>query len=239
MYLIKNIELKKKVYGGIDGAVHLLVAQQAARLGKLVYIARDDARMAQMQRALAALDPALEIYLLPAWDCLPYDRVSPHPGIISQRIETLSALHRIAEEGAAAGLKRVVLTTMNSWLQKLPPLSFFAENCLSIEAGQEIAQNDISDFLSRNGFIRTQTVREFGEFSLRGGILDIFASTLAPPVRLDFFGDEIESIRVFDPLSQRSDGEVGKLTIHPASEYCLDEAVISQFRQKISCPVRG
>ena len=121
---------------------------------------------------------------------------------------------------------------MNSWLQKLPPLSFFAENCLSIEAGQEIAQNHISDFLSRNGFIRTQTVREFGEFSLRGGILDIFASTLAPPVRLDFFGDEIESIRVFDPLSQRSEGEMGKLTIHPASEYCLDEAVISQFRQR-------
>ncbi len=232
MNLIKNIELKKKVYGGIDGAVHLLVAQQAARLGQLVYIARDDARMAQMQRALAALDPALEIYLLPAWDCLPYDRVSPHPGIVSQRIETLSALHRIAEKGASAVSKRVVLTTMNSWLQKLPPLSFFAENCLSIEAGQEIAQNDISDFLSRNGFMRTQTVREFGEFSLRGGILDIFASTLAPPVRLDFFGDEIESIRVFDPLSQRSEGDVGKLTINPASEYCLDEAVISQFRQR-------
>ena len=172
MNLIKNIELKKKVYGGIDGAVHLLAAQQAARLGQLVYIARDDARMAQMQRALAALDPALEIYLLPAWDCLPYDRVSPHPGIVSQRIETLSALHGIAEKGTPAKSKRVVLTTMNSWLQKLPPLSFFAENCLSIEAGQEIAQNHISDFLSRNGFIRTQTVREFGEFSLRGGILD-------------------------------------------------------------------
>ena len=102
MNLIKNIELKNKVYGGIDGAVHLLVVQQAARLGQLVYIARDDARMAQMQRALAALDPALEIYLLPAWDCLPYDRVSPHPGIISQRIETLSALHQIAEKGMPA-----------------------------------------------------------------------------------------------------------------------------------------
>ena len=120
---------------------------------------------------------------------------------------------------------------MNSWLQKLPPLSFFAENCLSIEAGQEIAQNDISDFLSRKTYAYPDG-KGIWRISLRGGILDIFASTLAPPVRLDFFGDEIESIRVFDPLSQRSEGDVGKLTIHPASEYCLDEAVISQFRQR-------
>lgn len=124
MKLIENIELKQKIYGGLDGAVHLLVAQQAATLGQLVYIARDDARMAQMQRALTALDPTLQIYLLPAWDCLPYDRVSPHAGITSQRIETLSALHRLAEKNVPENSKIVLLTTMNSWMQKLPPLAF-------------------------------------------------------------------------------------------------------------------
>ena len=235
MNLIEKIDLKERVYGGVDGAVQLLVAQLAAVHGKLVYIARDDARMAQMQQGLAALDPEVNIQILPAWDCLPYDRVSPHAGIISQRIQTLSHLYGMADRIAspsAPAKNSVLLTTINSWMQKIPPRSFFAEKSLTLRAGSEMAQKAITDFLARNGFMRTQTVREFGEFSLRGGILDIYASTLAPPVRLDFFGDEIESIRYFDALSQRSEGDAGTLTIHPASEYCLDEEIISHFRQR-------
>ncbi|MGC6474109.1 MAG: transcription-repair coupling factor [Candidatus Puniceispirillaceae bacterium] len=235
MKLIDKIDLSGKVYGAVDGATHLLLAQQVAERGKLVYVARDDARMAQMQQGLAALDPEINLQLLPAWDCLPYDRVSPHAGIISQRIETLSGLYgRTGERAEQANIssKQIILTTINSWIQKVPPPAFFAKNCLSVQVGQEIAQTDITEFLARNGFMRTQTVREFGEFSLRGGILDIFASTLSPPVRLDFFGDEIESIRYFDALSQRSEGDAGPLTLHPASEFCLDDEIISQFRQR-------
>ena len=91
-----------------------------------------------------------------------------------------------------------MLTTVNGWLQKLPPLSFFTSSCLRLRAGQSIAQDEIASFLARNGFRRAQTVREYGEFSIRGGIVDIYPHTDALPVRLDFFGDEIESIKSFD-----------------------------------------
>ncbi len=235
MKFLKKIKLKEKVYGVVDGVAQLLVVQQAALHGKLVYVARDDARMAQMQQGLAALDPELNIQLLPAWDCLPYDRVPPHPGIISQRIHTLSNLYGMADSIASLTTQpknSILLTTINSWMQKVPPRSFFEKNTLTLRVGNEMAPKAITDFLARNGFIRTQTVREFGEFSLRGGILDVFASSLTPPVRLDFFGDEIESIRYFDALSQRSENDANALTIHPALEFCLDEKIISHFRQR-------
>ena len=129
MNLIEKIDLEERVYGGVDGDVQLLVAQQVAVHGKLVYIARDDARMARMHQGLAALDPEVNIQLLPAWDCLPYDRVSPHAGIISQRIQTLSHLYGMADRIAspsAPAKNSVLLTTINSWMQKIPPRSFFA-----------------------------------------------------------------------------------------------------------------
>ena len=108
MNLIEKIDLKERVYGGVDGAVQLLVAQQSVHQGKLVYVARDDARMAQMQQGLAALDPDLNIQILPAWDCLPYDRVSPHAGIISQRIQTLSNLYSMARQRISELLRQAV-----------------------------------------------------------------------------------------------------------------------------------
>lgn len=231
MKIIDNIQFKKHIYGCIDGATELTLEALIKQFGKLVFIARDDVRMKQMQTGLAAINQNLEIITLPAWDCLPYDRVSPHSAITSKRMVGLSLLAGEQEGDNSNTSHKIYLTTINSWLQKIPPASYFRDNTLTLSSGQEISPAEIAEFLTLNGFIRTQTVREYGEFSVRGNIFDIFVHSDAQPVRLDFFGDQIETIRFFDSLSQRSEGMAGLITLRPANEYRLDDDVISQFRQ--------
>ena len=203
MKLINKINLSKQIYGCLDAVIPLVLAQVSEQTRGLVFVARDDVRLARIEAGLLALSDQIEVLSLPAWDCLPYDRVSAHSTITAKRVQTLS---RLAHLRASKDDKAVVLlTTVNGWLQKLPHFSFFADTSLQLQTGQTIAQEAISGFLARNGFRRTQTVREYGEYSIRGGILDIYPHTDQLPVRLDFFGDEIESIKFFDSLSQRSE----------------------------------
>ena len=230
MKIIDKLEFKPVIYGCLDGADSLAVGGLVKAHNRLVYLARDDKRLEQMAQGLAFSCPEAELIMLPAWDCLPYDRMSPHSAIVSRRIAALATLsHR--KQISGTGRPCIVLTTVNSWLQRLPSKDFFAESSLTLMPGMEMAQDKIADFLTQNGFLRTQSVREYGEFAIRGGIMDIFAATDMDPVRLDFFGDEIDSMRYFEPLSQRSHDNTETLIIRPAAEYILDDASISRFRQ--------
>ena len=229
MKFINKINLSKQIYGCLDAVIPLVLAQLSEQTDGLVFIARDDVRLARIEAGLLALSDQIEVVSLPAWDCLPYDRVSAHSTITAKRVQTLSRLAVLNSE--TGGKPVVLLTTVNGWLQKLPRLSYFADTSLHLQAGQTITQETISAFLSRNGFRRTQTVREYGEYSVRGGILDIYPHTDQLPVRLDFFGDEIESIKFFDSLSQRSEAAISQVDIRPAHEYLLDEDTITRFRQ--------
>jgi transcription-repair coupling factor (superfamily II helicase) len=230
MKINDKLEFKSVIYGCLDGADSLAVGSLVETHDKLVYLARDDKRLQQMAQGLAFSCPEVELIILPAWDCLPYDRMSPHSAIVSRRIDALASLaHRKQVSGRVRPC--IVLTTVNSWLQRLPSEDFFAESSLTLTPGMEIAQDKIADFLTQNGFLRTQSVREYGEFAIRGGIMDIFAATDMDPVRLDFFGDEIDSMRYFEPLSQRSHDNTDSLIVRPAAEYILDDASISRFRQ--------
>ena len=121
---------------------------------------------------------------------------------------------------------------MNGWLQKVPALSFFERASLHLTKGQQISIDIVTKFLVRNGFHRTETVREYGEFAVRGGILDVFSDASALPNRIDFFGDEIDTIKAFDALSQRSIEPKEKLFISPAAEFLLDEDSIDLFRSR-------
>lgn len=229
MNLINKISASKHIYGCLDAVIPLVINQIANTSGPTIFIARDDARMTRIETGLRSLSDQIQCLLLPAWDCLPYDRVSAHSTITAKRIQTLSHLSALLQTDHQKPV--IVLTTVNGWLQKLPPLSFFEKSRLRLQAGQSIAQDEIAGFLARNGFRRTQTVREYGEFSIRGGIVDIYPHTDALPVRLDFFGDEIESIKSFDPLSQRSESKIMHVDIRPAHEFLLDDETITQFRQ--------
>jgi len=193
----------------------------------LLIVCRDEGRMARLQAAFAFFHPGIEVLTLPAWDCLPYDRVSPNAEVTSRRVDTLT---RLVEKPAP-----IVLTTVNAAVQKVPPRKLFAGRVLTLGAGGRISLDRLTGFLNQNGYYRTDTVREPGEFAVRGGIVDIFPPGNyhlgeAEPLRLDFFGDTIEGIRSFDPLTQRSTGKLEKLVMKPMSEVLLDEDTIRRFR---------
>ena len=221
-----------------EGLDALLLAQVAiARApATLLHVARDDARMARLQAALGFFAPQAEVLTFPAWDCLPYDRVGPHRDILARRIDTLG---RLAEDGgpmAEAGDKsahhapRVVITTVNALLQRVPPASALAGRALTAAPGTRLEQETLTGYFARNGYQRAETVGEPGEYALRGSIVDVFPPGEVQPLRLDFFGDELESIRRFDPLSQRSTGAAELLLLKPVNEVILETESIERFR---------
>ncbi|MGH7113654.1 MAG: hypothetical protein ACREE9_04075, partial [Stellaceae bacterium] len=223
---------------GYDAAVvGRLVAQGGA--GRWLHVCRDDGRMARFAAALEFFHPRIEALTFPAWDCLPYDRVSPNGEIVSRRIDTLTRLaaagpHPDPPAGAAADKNAalVVLTTVNALVQLVPPRRLFDGRLLALRPGGRIGLDRLQSFFRNNGYIRTDTVREPGEFAVRGGIVDLFPAGAAQPLRLDFFGDALESLRSFDPLTQRSTGAEDEAVLRPVSEVLLDDAAIRRFRQR-------
>ncbi len=217
---------------GLDAL--LLAGLAVARApAPLLHVARDDARMARLEAALGFFAPETEVLTFPAWDCLPYDRVGPHRDILARRIDTLSRLAedggRLAEDGARQA-PRVVITTVNALLQRVPPASALAGRVLAAAPGARLAQEALTGYFARNGYLRAETVGEPGEYALRGSIVDVFPPGEELPLRLDFFGDELESIRRFDPLTQRSSGTTDSLLLKPVNEVILEPESIERFR---------
>ncbi|NQV20118.1 MAG: DEAD/DEAH box helicase, partial [Rhodospirillales bacterium] len=214
------------IAGAPEGLDAILMAELArATPGGVLHIARDDQRMAATAEVLEFFAPDVTVLELPAWDCLPYDRVSPNTDISSTRMATLGRLAVAATPGPT-----VVVTTVNAVLQKLPARDTVAGALFSAKPGDRIDLGDLSGFLERNGYSRASTVMEPGEFAVRGGIVDIFAPDGMEPLRLDLFGDTLETVRVFDPLTQRTTGTRDQANLLPVSEVHLDAASIRRFR---------
>ena len=125
-----------------------------------------------------------------------------------------------------------MLTTVNALVQRVPPRRLFDGRVLTLRPSGHIGGDRLQSFFRNNGYVRTDTVREPGEFAVRGGIVDLYPAGAAQPLRLDFFGDTIESIRSFDPLTQRSTGTEGEAVLRPVSEVLLDDDAIRRFRQR-------
>jgi transcription-repair coupling factor (superfamily II helicase) len=194
----------------------------------LVHVARDGQRQQALQNALGFLAPEIEVLAFPAWDCQPYDRASPNAGISAQRMTTLA---RLARSKTAEDRPRILSTTVNALLQRVPPRSRIAAETFSAAPGNVVDTNQLVSWLETNGFLRTGTVRDTGEYAVRGGIIDLFPAGLPNPVRLDFFGDALESIRSFDPETQRTVGQLRALDLVPMSEVQLTTESIRRFRQ--------
>ena len=220
------------VGGAPEGFDALLLAALAGRGRQVVFVARDDVGLAKRADALAFFAPDLECLSFPAWDCLPYDRVSPRAELVSRRIDTLTRL--IAPDAAAADTTRgrVVLTTVSALLQRLPPRRSFAGATMALKPGQRLDPAALVGFLDRHGFQRADTVREPGEYAQRGGIVDVYPAGAADPLRLDFFGDELEGLRAFDAASQRTTGRLDAAMLKPVSEVPLTDDAISRFRSR-------
>lgn len=218
-----------------EGCDALLVAESLAGQSAdavHLHIARDAKRIAEMTDALAFFAPQIKVISFPAWDCLPYDRVSPNREAVSQRIDALTYLaartDSQTESGASGQL--VVLTSVNAALQRVPARTVLRDAARNFAVGARIDVDELADFFNRNGFERVGTVREAGEYAVRGGILDIFPPGEALPIRIDLFGDEIDVLRVFDPATQRSTEKIKTFSLKPASEVLLDEDSIARFR---------
>ena len=205
-----------------------LAQQGAERPVTLVMVARDGQRQAMIENGLAFVAPDLEVLSFPNWDCQPYDRVSPHAGLVARRMLVLS---RLARTRAGAERPRLLIVTANGLLQKVPRLQKVSAESFSCAPGHMVDVQALALWLEHNGFSRGTTVRETGEFAVRGGIVDLFPPGLPQPVRLDFFGDTLESIRSFDPETQRSTGQMKALDLVPMSEVQLTTESIKRFRQ--------
>ncbi len=198
-----------------------------------VFVARDGRRMQRMAEILTQLMPGHPILTLPAWDCLPYDRVSPNGVTIAARMTTLSLLASGAVTGA------VVLTTVNALIQRLPPRDTVAGMSFAAASGQVVDSEKLIAWAAGNGYLRVPTVHEQGEFAVRGGLVDLYPAGAESPLRFDFFGRQLESIRTFDAGTQRTTGTLKRIALAPMSEVLLSEEAIKRFRQRYTAMFGG
>ena len=225
---------KRVVFSGVpegfDGRVIADITKTARtddQPGLHLHVARDDRRLEELQAAVAFFAPEISVMPFPSWDTVPYDRTSPNAEIVSRRITTLGRL-------AIGGRKRptLIITTVNAILQRVPPRSFVRGAVKSIVPGQRLDPADLVKRLGAYGYDRSSTVMEPGEFAQRGGILDLFPPGRTNPLRLDFFGDTLESIKSFDAETQRSLKAVAKFALMPVSEIAFGDAATALFRTR-------
>ncbi|HYC26128.1 MAG TPA: transcription-repair coupling factor [Roseiarcus sp.] len=218
---------------GYDAFLLAELAQAFAADGEgravaLTFVARDGQRAQSFIDALAFAAPQIEALYLPAWDCQPYDRVSPNAAISAQR---MTAFARLARTRGAIERPRLLVTTINALTQRAPPRDYIRAASFSAAPGNSVDMAGLAGWLESNGFTRASVVRDVGDYAMRGGILDLYAPGAPSPVRLDFFGDTLEAIRAFDPENQRSVGQLRALDLVAMSEAQLTSETIRRFRQ--------
>ncbi|MDA9788459.1 transcription-repair coupling factor [Amylibacter sp.] len=190
----------------------------------IIFVARDDKRLDLMRKSLWFFSPNIPVLNFPSWDCLPYDRVSPNADVSSARMATLAAL----SSGFDAPL--VLLTTLNAITQYIPNRTIVSNNSFVAIVGRTINVKELRSYFSKMGFVQTPTVTEPGDYAIRGGIIDVFPPGEIGPVRMDLFGDELESARRFDPVTQRTVENLDRIEFAPVSEVILDDVSINRFR---------
>jgi transcription-repair coupling factor (superfamily II helicase) len=207
-------------------AADLARAAHAQGGRRVVFVASDDIAMRAIAEAAGYFAPELEILNFPAWDCLPYDRASPSLRSTSERLAALHALQR------AITRPQILVTTINAVTQRTLTPFRIRQLVATLAPGERIDRDDLATLLQANGYVRTDTVADAGEYAVRGGLVDLFPSGEDQALRLDFFGDEIESVRRFDPADQRTTGRVDGFTLLPASEALLDADSVKRFRSR-------
>ena len=210
--------------GAPEGFDATIVSKEAQQSG-VIHVARDAHRLQAMRAALEFFAPELPVFHFPAWDCLPFDRVSPNADISAQRMSSLASFL------AQMPKSYVVLTTLSAASQRVPARATLESAVFRAWVLSRVDEQALRAFLVRMGFTQTPTVMEPGDYSIRGGIIDIFPPSLSEPIRLDFFGDTLDGIRQFDPATQRTVKSLEKVELSPVSEVILDEASIRRFRQ--------
>ncbi len=236
MKLLPTIGLPKgrtglfTVDGVVDGYEAFALAEIVRETGDdrpVIFVARDGQKLPALIEALGFVMPELPVLDFPAWDCLPYDRVSPGADAAARRLDALGTMIGLVRTPHRA----IVLTTANALLQRIPPAAVINAQTFRARPGNQVDMNALTARLENAGFDRVSTVRDVGEFAVRGGILDLYAPGTAEALRLDFFGDTLESIRAFDVATQRTTGQRDAMTLQAMSEVTLTPEAISRFRR--------
>jgi transcription-repair coupling factor (superfamily II helicase) len=211
----------------------LAIAEAAAADNRLYLVVMPDARsLDDLERELRFFaPPGLPLLHLPDWEVLPYDLFSPHPDIVSERLATLARLPY-----ATRGL---LLVAAESLLQRLPPRDFIQGRSFSLKKGQKFALEQVRAQLTQAGYYSVGQVASPGEYALRGSLFDVYPMGTEAPLRIDLFDEEIESIRHFDPETQRSLDHIEKFELLPAREVPLDEEAVKNFRRRFRTRFEG
>ncbi|MEO6580462.1 MAG: CarD family transcriptional regulator, partial [Sphingomicrobium sp.] len=199
-------------------------AYGAGKHRRLVMIAADEAAMRALTDTVGSFAPEVEVLGFPAWDCLPYDRASPALRVMAERMAALHALQQPLKG------PQVLVTTVNAATQRVLTPFRIRQFTRRLSEGERIERDRLADLLQANGYQRSDSVHDAGEYAVRGSIVDLFPAGAPQAIRLDFFGDEIETMRYFDPADQKSTGKAQPFTLMPASEALIDEDSIKRFR---------
>ncbi|MGY6707551.1 MAG: transcription-repair coupling factor [Rhizobiaceae bacterium] len=236
MSMIETIKLSPDISGqfvldgvadGHAGFVLAALAADPARTGPVLFVARDGQMIPTLSEIVRFAAPGLPILELPAWDCLPYDRVSPGAAVAARRLSAMTQMAALKQSPHRA----LILASANAVLQRMPAVDAIAAQGFFAQPGAQVNMDSLVARLEGNGFERVSTVREVGEYAVRGGILDLFVPGTEEPLRLDFFGDTLETIRAFDPASQRTTTQKRAVELQPMSEVTLTPEAISRFRR--------
>jgi len=201
-------------------------AHGRGKSGRAVAIVADEAALRALADTVPLFAPEVEVLTLPGWDCLPYDRASPSLRVMAERLATLNALH------AKADKPQLLVATASAATQRLLTPFRIRQLTRRVAVGERIDRETLIAQLGALGYERSDTVAEHGEYAVRGSLIDLFPPGAAQALRLDFFGDEIDSLRRFDPADQRSTEKTDSFTLIPASEALLDEETIKRFRSR-------
>ena len=199
------------------------IAELASHDQLLLVITADTSSALALERELPFFLPAeVEILAFPDWETLPYDNFSPHQDIVSERLSTLHSLRRMR-----SGVLVVPVPTL---MHRLAPTDYVAASSLVLQAGQALDIDQFRRDLLRNGYLNVETVFEHGEFALRGSLFDIFPMGSKLPYRIDLLDAEVDTLRTFDPETQRTVDKVEAINLLPAREYPLDRGAVSRFQ---------
>ncbi|HEY0942696.1 MAG TPA: transcription-repair coupling factor [Steroidobacter sp.] len=214
-------------WGQLYGSATSLWLAEAARKSSqpLLVIAHDARQASRTEDELRFFcEPGTPIEIFAGWETLPYDLFSPHPDIVSQRLRLLSTLPRMT--------KGIVIVDLETMLQRLPPQAYIDAHAFDLRAGEKFDVAAFRDRLAGAGYVSSSQVMAPGEFAVRGSIVDLYPMGSDTPYRLDMFDDEVESIRKFDPETQRSGEKVTALRLLPAREFPLTAEGIQNFKRR-------
>ena len=213
-------------WGGLHGCSTALAVSQFFQHNKqpIVFICDSTRKAEQTFEELSFfLNDSSQVKLFPDWECLPYDRFSPHQEIISSRLSILSDLTDSKSD--------VLVITLANLMQKLPPINYISGFSFKIKVGDHIDLNDFRTNLQNSAYLSVSQVMAPGEYAVRGGLLDVFPMGSKAPLRIDLFDNEVESLKYFEPQSQRTTESINAIELLPAREFPLHDEAVSFFRE--------